>query len=244
MQVRSTALAALRVRTQVQVDQVKPAELADPQAPVGQPGHRQRVTGAVHHRQQLLPGPVREHLRMPAMRPARRQRVGGHRGLNVPEERATAIGPGRQPGPVELAAQLTVDPYGRLIQVEALHARGGCWPRHSQRHRHFGPDQAHIPLEVPQRHRLQAEALAIEPPKVIHQQIGVSPLRPRSVIPAQEPVRFRVHRPLRPHDRPRPPSTPPRQLLHPELTDHNLTSHPASLPIPANMADVPNQVGK
>jgi len=66
-QVRGAALAAGCVVPQVQVDQVQPAELADADPAVGEPVDDQPVPGGVHHL--LLPRPVPEHLRMPAVCP-------------------------------------------------------------------------------------------------------------------------------------------------------------------------------
>ena len=256
MNVRGAALPAGRAVPQMQVHQVQPAELTDTQASISQPGHRDGVAGAVHRGQQPLPCPVRQHLRMPAVRAPGSQRVRRHLALHMAQERARPIGPGRQPAPVELPAQIAVHPERSLVQIEPFQAgrrrgeRGLAVrtfpdpPWLAQRHRHLRSDDAHIPLEVPQRHRLNAEALTVQPPQVIHQQIGVGPLGPRPVMTAQEPVRLAVHPPLRPHDRPRPKAVPPRQLLNPELTDHNLPSHMPSIPMPANMTDDPDQVGK
>ena len=108
----------------------------------------------------------------------------------------------------------------------------------------FGTHDAHVALEVTLLDYVENQALTLQPPQVIHQLIRVRPLRPRAVIDPQEPVRLAVHPPLRPHDRPRPKAVPPRQLLNPELTDHNPPSHMPSIPMPANMTDDPDQVGK
>lgn len=49
-------------------------------------------------------------------------------------------------------------------------------PRLSQRHEHLGPDQADIPLEIPQRDRVQSQALPVQPPQMIHQHRDLLPV--------------------------------------------------------------------
>ena len=184
------------------------------------------------------------------------ERVRGHRRLHVPEERAAAVRPRRQPRAVELLAELGVDAEGGLVQVEALQAsRRGRQrrpavgpladpPRLPERHADLGADDAHVPLQVPQLHRVERQALAFQPAQVIDQQIRVRPLRARAVVPAQEPVSLAVDRALGPDDRPRPPSALPLDLLDPQVPDHDVPCHSSSVPISANMTDVPNPVGK
>lgn len=65
-----------------------------------------------------------KHLRMPTVRALRRQRVGVQRRLHMPEERTAPVHPRRQPGLVELLAELLTDlpvrTEGGLVRVEAL----------------------------------------------------------------------------------------------------------------------------
>jgi hypothetical protein len=173
VQVRGAALAAGRVLAQVQVDQVQSAELADAKPAVGEPGDHQPVPGGVHRLQQPLPGAVREHLRMSAVRPLRRQRVGGQRRLHVPEERTAPVHTRRQPGRAELLAEFAVDAEGGVMQVEALQtgrrdrqcgAAVGALadpPQLAERHADLGAHQAHIPFQVPQLNRIEGQALPL-----------------------------------------------------------------------------------
>ena len=117
-------------------------------------------------------------------------------------------------------------------------------PRLPERHADLGADDTHVTLKIPQHHRVEGQALPLQPPQVVHQQVRIRPLRARTLMDAQEPVCLSVDRALGPDDRPRPPPAPPRQLLNPELTNHNLPSHMPSEPMPANMTDVLDQVGK
>ena len=205
--VRGPAVPARRVLVQVQVGQVQAAQLADPEAPVAQPGHHEPVPCRHDSLAEQVPGAVRQHLRVPAPDPARCQRIGGQLAAQVPQQRPVPVRPGRQPGPVQLPAQLPVDPQRGQVQVKPLQAGGrrrqrvlaigplADPPRLAQRHRHLRADDPHIPLQVPQRHRLRRQALPLQPAQVIDQQVRIRPLRPRTVMrpggtgrPARAPV--------------------------------------------------------
>ena len=123
--VRRDALAAARLLPQMQVDQVQPAQLADTEPPVAQPGHDHLVPRRSQVADQRLPRAVGEHLRMtPPHRRCRAQRVGRKLPGHVPEEHPPPVGPGRQPLAVQLARQLLVGSLRSLELVEALQARG------------------------------------------------------------------------------------------------------------------------
>ena len=162
--VRRPALPARRAVAQVQVGQVQPAQLADPEPAVSQPGHHQPVPGRAHRLQQLLPGAVGRQLRMPAPLPRRGQRVGRQLALHMAQERPLPVGPRRQPGQLQLRAQLRVDAQQRLLQVEPLHARRSRRQRALAERAPPGPprlairpaprraQRRHVALQVLQRH--------------------------------------------------------------------------------------------
>jgi len=56
VQVRAAALPARGVAAQMQVDQMQPTQLADPQAPVAQPGYDEAIPGRSHRRRAFAPG--------------------------------------------------------------------------------------------------------------------------------------------------------------------------------------------
>ena len=106
---------------QVQVGQVQPAELADPQATVGQPGHDQPVPRRARHAQQALPGALGSIFGCRRRGPFGASGFDGIDVFRAPA--ATAAGPpgsaassGRASRPVPVHAQR------RLVQVEALQA--------------------------------------------------------------------------------------------------------------------------
>src|SRR6266699_4712275 len=117
---------------------------------------------AFSRRCEPVAGAVREHLRMPPMRPLGASGFAGIAVFTCPRNRPATIRPRRQPRAAGLLAQLSVDAQRCLVQVEALQAgrrgrqRGpAVWalarpPRLTQRHEHLGADDAHITLKVPQ----------------------------------------------------------------------------------------------
>ena len=221
---------------------MKAAEFTDPQAPVGKPGHHQTISRRVHRLQQRVSRAVGQHLRMPAVRSPRGQRIGRHRRRGVPEEGTAPVHPRRQPARIEPPAQLGVDTQRGLVQVEALQTgrRGrqrrpavgalADSPRLAQRHPDLSAEDAHVALKVPQLHTVEAQALSLEPPKMIHEEVGVGPLSARSVVLAQEPVRRWVLCPFGPDDRPGPSPILPLDLLDPKVPDHHLPCHSSSVP--------------
>ncbi len=109
---------------------------------------------------------------MPATSPPRSKGVGRHASDRMPEERPPAVGSGRQARLVQRLAERTVDAQRCLLPVEALQARrcrgqrGGAVgpladpPRLPERLADLGAEQAHIALEVTQRHRGQRQAFS------------------------------------------------------------------------------------
>ena len=174
---------------------MQPAQLADPEPPVPQPGHDQPVPGRADRLPSSSPGRRRRASSdAGAATAARGQRVGRQLAAHVPQERPLPVRPGRQPGPVQLRAQLRVDaqrapgagrtPSGTRPPPTARSAeRAACQPataRHTARARRA--DGRHVPLQVPQRHRSPAPGFPLQPAQVIHQQVRIRPLRPRSVV--------------------------------------------------------------
>ena len=111
------------VLAQVQVDQVQPAQLTDPQAPVRQPGHHQPVPGGLTTPSSRSRAPSGSIFGCRRRGPGRGQRVSRHRrGFTCPRNdrrRSARDGsPPRQP-----RAQFAVHAERGLVQVEALQAR-------------------------------------------------------------------------------------------------------------------------
>ena len=158
----------------------------------------------------------------------------------MPEEAATAVRPRRQPGQIQCLAELSVDPQRGLMQVETLQASGRTrqcrmpvWPfveppRLAQRPPHLGTDETHIAFQIPQRHRVEAQALPFQPAQVIDQQVGIGALGTRVLVPTQEPIGLPMLGPLGPDDRPRPPTALPLDPLHPQIADHHSPCHTTS----------------
>jgi hypothetical protein len=251
--VLAAALPARRAVAQVQVGQVQPAQLPDPEPPVRQPGHHQPVPGGGHRFQQHLPGAVGRQLRVPAPLPRRGQRIGRQLTLHMSQEGPLPVSPRRQPGQLQPRTQLRVDAQQRLMQVEALHARRGgrqgalaerapaLTPRLAIRPAPCRAQRRHVALQVLQRHRLRRQRLPFQPAQVIQQQVRISPLGPRPVIAPQEPVRRLVHGPVRMHDRERPAAAIPFHRLHPEIPDDNPARHES--PDPPDVPHVPGPAG-
>ena len=183
--VRREALAAVRLLPQMQVDQVQPAQLADTEPPVAQPGHDHLVPRRSQVADQRLPRAVGEHLRMtPPHRRCRAQRVGRKLPGHVPEEHPPPVGPGRQPLAVQLVRQLLVSSLRSLELIEALQARGRAvqralrvrflarppWP--AVRPGVLRADGRHVPAEVPHRRSpltgFRTPATAGDPPAGTH----------------------------------------------------------------------------
>lgn len=172
-------------------------------------------------------------------RPGRGQRIGRHPGQRVAQERAAAVGFRGQPVFLKRLRQVLVDLPRALIEVEPLQARGrrlqaalavgalAQSPRPAERTGVLRADRRHVPLHVPQRRRVRAQALKLQPPQVIHQQIRVRPVRPARAR-TQEPVRHPVQRAVRPHDRVLPAAVAPNDLLHPDIAHNQPPSHAPS----------------
>ena len=140
-------------------------------------------------------------------------------------------------GPVQPPAELLVDPARGVMQVEALQAGrsaadSAALPYGRLPTRHGSPSgiRTSAPTtpctaEDPATRPTQLQAFALQPPQMIHQQIGVRPLRTRPLIPPQEPVSLLLDRTLRPHDREGPTTITPLDPLHPQIT-HNEPTHP------------------
>ena len=156
--VRVTALTAGRVLAQMQVDQVQPAELADPKARRRQPGHDQPVPRGVH--------------RLPAASPALRRAASSDAGAaarlgasGLPaagSSRGPATGaagpPASAAGSVQLLTELGVDAERGVVQVEALQAgrrgrqrgrRTGVCPSARARRTAQGSSRPPCPYSVP-----------------------------------------------------------------------------------------------
>jgi hypothetical protein len=114
----------------------------------------------------------------------------------------------------------------------------------AQRHVHVGADDADVALQVPQLDIAEGQALPLQPPQVVHQVVGIGPLRARPVMNPQEPVRLLVDRALGPHDRPRPPPALPVDPLDPQVPHDHPPRHPSPRADPWDIGDAPDQVGK
>ena len=199
-----------------------------------------RSRAELHRRQQPLPGTVGQHLRMPPVRPGRRERVGLHRRVRMPQERRRRSARDGNRLPVERLAELAVEPKRGLMQVEALQAgRRGRQRRRAvralptaatARPAASGPRRRAYPYSVPdpaappaRRPGTRAPATADGPPTSTRRS-AASPIRrahaetgrppPCSPRPASTIV----------HDR-QPPSLDP---LHPQVADHHSSCHASS----------------
>ena len=192
---------------------------------------------------------------MPPPLPRRGQRVGRQLPLDMAEECPLPVRPRRQPGQLQLRAQLRVDAQQRLLQVEPLHARRCRRQRALAERAPPGPprlairpaprraQRRHVTPQVLQRHRLRGQRLPLQPPQVIQQQVGIRPLGPRPLIAPQEPVRRLMHRPVRPHDRERPAAAAaPLHRLDAKIPDDKLARHGSPDPPGTSRTSLARQV--
>ena len=186
--------------------------------------------------------------------PCGAERIGRQRRCCVTQKRAAPIEPRRQPSLVEALAELWVDPQRGLVQIETFQAGRRNRqrrkpiraptdpPRLTQRHPYLSTENAHVAFQIPQPDRVESQAVALQPPQVIDQHVGVCPLRTRAFVTAEESVRLRMLGPFRPHDGPRSPSVAAPDLLNPKISYHHSPRH---MPPPCpNVTNTANPVGK
>jgi hypothetical protein len=134
---------------------------------------------AFSRRCEPVAGAVREHLRMPPMRPLGASGFAGIAVFTCPRNarrRSARVGSRVRPS-FSPSSALTPgmpgagrSPSGRPPRPTARPGHMGACPppRPIQRHEHLGADDAHITLKVPQLDLAQGQTLTLQPPQVIH----------------------------------------------------------------------------
>ena len=216
---------------------------ADPHARVGQARSPPSRRGRCSPRATAPARSVRQHLRMPTVACAvlRRQRVGRHRRLHVPQQSPIAVRLWSAAAATSSSCpQLVVDTAdGALVQVEALQA--GRRDLQRGRSRTAASEASATAVRTasapsppprpctdadPAAGRRCGQPLADPPPQMIYEEIRVRLLRTPPLVGPQEAVRLLIHGPVRPKDRVRPATASPLHGLHPKVPKDHPSPHP------------------